>query len=90
MADRHIENGVLDRAYRNKPLTKTQKQRNKKLSPVRSTVERVFGMLKLHYGMAQARYAGRARNQMRFNLMCVAYNIKRGVSLQREMRDSYA
>jgi len=90
LAEHNIENGVLDRAYRNKPLTQAQKQRNKKLSPVRSTVERVFGILKLHYGMAQARYVGRARNQMRFNLMCVAYNIKRGVSLQREMRDSYA
>lgn len=90
LTERNIENGVLDRAYRNKPLTKVQKQRNKRLSPVRSIVERVFGILKLHYGMGQARYLGKARNQMRFNLMCVAYNIKRGIRLQREMRGRYA
>jgi IS5 family transposase len=90
LAQHNIENGVLDRAYRNKPLTPAQKKRNKNLSPIRSTVERVFGVLKLHYGMAQARYVGKARNQMRFVLMCVAYNIKRGVAIQRDMRESYA
>lgn len=90
LAQHNIENRVLDRAYRNKPLSPEQKKRNKNLSPIRSTVERVFGILKLHYGMAQARYIGKARNQIRFNLMCVAYNIKRGVAIQRDMRESYA
>ena len=54
---------------------------------VRCTVERVFGVLKLHYGMAKARYLGLARNRTRFELMCVAHNIKRGVSIEQE---SYA
>lgn len=86
-----IKNGVLERAYRNKPLSKAQKGNNKIKSRIRSTVERVFGVLKLHYGMAQARYLGKARNKMRFALMSMAYNIKRGVSLKREMilQESY-
>jgi hypothetical protein len=46
----------------------------------------LFGLLKLHYGMAQARYLGKARNQIRFSLMCLAYNLKRGVSLQKEIQ----
>ena len=50
----------------------------------RSTVERVFGVLKQHYGMTKARYLGLARNRTRFELMCVAHNIKRGLSLQQE------
>lgn len=87
LAEREIDNRVLERAYRNKPLTDTQKTRNKIKSRIRSGVERVFGVLKLHHGMAQARYLGKARNQMRFNLMCLAYNIKRGVNLQREIRN---
>lgn len=86
LAERNIDNRVLERAYRNKPLTPEQKLRNKNKSRIRSIVERGFGILKLHYGMAQARYLGKARNQMRLNVMCVAYNIKRGVSLQREMQ----
>lgn len=79
-----IENCVLERAYRNKPLTAAQKAKNKIKSHIRSTVERTFGILKQHYAMGQARYLGLVRNQVRFSLMCVAYNIKRGVSLRRE------
>lgn len=93
LAERGIENCVLKRAYRNKPLSEKQKQHNRRCSPIRSIVERVFGVLKLHYGMAQARYLGLARNHMRFGLLCIAYNIKRGVSLLQEMnelQESYA
>ena len=82
---RGIGNGVLEKAYRNRPLTKHQKDNNKKKSRHRCGVERVFGILKLHYGMGQARYLGKARNKMRFVLSCLAYNLKRGVNLQREI-----
>lgn len=85
LGQRHIANGVLERAYRNRPLTQHQKANNRRKSSIRNGVERVFGLLKLHYGMGQARYLGKVRNQVRFNLMCLAYNIKRGVTLQREM-----
>jgi transposase, IS5 family len=86
LEQRRIGNGVLERAYRNKPLTDQQKASNKVKSRIRCGVERVFGILKLHYGMAQARYLGKSRNQMRFGMMCLAYNLKRGVSLQREIQ----
>jgi len=79
-------NRVLERAYRNKPLTDSQKQTNRMNSGVRSIVERVFGVLKLHYGMSKARYSGLSRNKARFGLMSLAYNIKRGVSIQRSLR----
>lgn len=49
---------------------------------VRCTVERVFGVLKQHYGMRKARYLGLARNRTCFNLMCMAHNIKRGLSIK--------
>lgn len=93
LAVRGIENGVLDRAYRNKPLTPAQKQRNRNLSRVRCIVERVFGVMKLHYGMGKARYCGLARNTMRVAFICMAYNLKRGALLRHEIepvRESYA
>lgn len=90
LAQRGIDNGVLERAYRNKPLTNEQKANNKKKSRLRSGVERVFGLLKLHHGMAQARYLGKVRNQMRFTLICLTYNLKRGMNLQREINDLQA
>jgi len=58
---RGIGNGVLERAYRNTPLTRSQKASNKKKSYYRCGVERVFGILKCHYGLAKARHLGKAR-----------------------------
>ena len=81
---RKIDNKIIKRAYRNKPLSENDKQFNRLHSGVRCTVERVFGVLKLHYAMAKARYLGLARNRTRFELMCVAHNIKRGLSIQQE------
>ena len=84
LAEQRIENRIIERAYRNKPLTPEQKMRNRRHSGTRCTVERVFGVLKLHYGMAKARYLGLARNATRFGVMCMAYNIKRGVAIAKE------
>jgi len=82
LSERGIDNRLTKRAYRNRPLSKKDKQFNRLHSGVRSVVERVFGVLKQHYGMRKARYLGLARNRTRFELMCVAHNIKRGLSLQ--------
>jgi len=54
-------------------------------SGFRSIVERVFGVLKLHYGMSKARYLGLNRNKARFGLMSLAYNIKRGAPIQNSL-----
>ena len=85
LAQRNIENLILNRAYRNKPLTPEEKQNNQKISPIRSIVERVFGIFKLHYGMRKSRYLGLERNKMRLGLMCIAYNIKTGLRIFKEM-----
>lgn len=86
LAARGSKNCILERAYRNTPLTDAQKQRNQRHSGIRSIVERVFGVLKLHYGMGQARYLGLVRNFTRFGLMCMAYNLKRGVAIGRDLQ----
>ena len=92
LAAQGSKNCILERAYRNKPLTDAQKRRNRQHSGIRSMVERVLGVLKLHDGMGQARYLGLVRNFTRFGLMCIAYNLKRGVAIQRDwqnMQQSY-
>jgi IS5 family transposase len=85
LAKRNTGNRILHKAKRNQPLSDRQKQQNRQWSSVRSTVERVFGILKQHYGIAKARYLGLQRNQARFMLAAMAYNIKRGVAVQTEM-----
>ena len=66
LSQKGIANRVTKRAYRNRPLTAEDRLFNRIHSGVRSTVERVFGVLKLHYGMAKARYLGIKRNRTRF------------------------
>ena len=85
LAKRNTGNRILHKAKRNQPLSDRQKHQNRQWSSVRSTVERVFGILKQHYGIAKARYLGLQRNQARFMLTAMAYNIKRGVAVQTEM-----
>ena len=42
LKQQNLKNGILKRAYRNRPFTKTEEQPHKPLSSIRSTVERVF------------------------------------------------
>jgi IS5 family transposase len=81
LAERGIEDRMIARAHRNKPLTDAQKAQNRLWARTRCRVERTFGILKLHYVMAKARYVGLKRNAMRVGLMCLAYKMKRGLSL---------
>ena len=84
LSARGIDNRLTKRAYRNRPLLEKDKRFNRLHCGVRSVVERAFGVLKQHYGMRKARYLGLSRNRTRFELMCVAHNSKRGLSLQQE------
>ena len=80
-------NKVLHRAYRNKPLTKQQKQDNKQRSSIRYIVERTFGLLKLHHGLGKARYLGLERNKARAQLITMSHNLKTGMNIFKQMRD---
>jgi IS5 family transposase len=81
---------ILYRAYRNRPLSDDQKAANKLRSGVRSTVERVFGLLKLHHGLSKARYMGLERNRCRAQLIAMSHNIKCGLSIHRKLQASHA
>ena len=79
---RRIHNRIIKRACRNRSLDKNAKQFNRIYSSVRCTLECVFDVLKQHYGMAKARYLGINRNRICFEMMYVAHNLKRGLSIQ--------
>jgi len=82
LKEKRIQNKILNRAYRNKPMTDDQKLQNRFFSQVRYVVERTFGSLKLHHGLGQARYMGVARNQARQTLICIAHNLKKAMKMQ--------
>ena len=75
------KDGIMNRAYRNKPLTERERKRNKQISKRRSIVERVFGTLKQRYGMARASYLGTLKVQGELLLSSLAYNLKRALFL---------
>jgi IS5 family transposase len=75
----HCKDAIMDRAWKNKPLTARERQRNKQISQKRSIVERVFGTLKQHYDMARASYLGLMKVQGELLLSALAYNLKRAL-----------
>ena len=79
-----IKNRIIRKAYKNRPLTEADEVFNQKHSGVRCVVERTFGVLKNHYGLGKARCVGLSRNRGRFTVMCIAHNIRRGLTIQLE------
>ena len=85
-------NKILHRAYRNKPLSREQKQENQVNSSVRYVVERTFGLLKQHHGLGKARYLGIQRNKARAFLIAMTHNLKTAMNIFQNMfkiRESY-
>ncbi|MCK5662027.1 MAG: IS5 family transposase [Thiotrichaceae bacterium] len=85
LKEKGIVNRILHKGKRGHSLSVKQKDQNKQWSSIRSTVERVFGVLKLHYGIRKARYLGLERNKTSFMLTAMAYNIKRGANIKADM-----
>lgn len=76
-----IENRLMYKASRGKPLKNWQVWHNKAVSSVRSGVERVFGTGKMVYGLGRTRYFGEARVKSDCLTFAIAYNLRRAVSL---------
>ena len=72
-----VEYSVCERPYRNKPLTKEQKERNRKLSKVRSRVEHVFGFMKGAMKGLKIRSIGMLRAKFSIGLSNLVYNMFR-------------
>ena len=82
LREQKCKDGIMSRAYRNKPLTVREKSRTRQISKKRYIVERVFGTLKRCYAMVRARYIGTSKVEGEILLSSLAYNLKRGLCLQ--------
>ena len=81
LAQAGIQDGLMYKAARNKPLKRWQKWFNKAVTPIRAGVERGFAIMKRHYGFTQVRYLGLVRNACALHLMCTAINLRRALVL---------
>jgi IS5 family transposase len=73
--------GILDKGRRNRPLSQSQKKRNKKKSRVRNAVERPFAHFKNLYAYSRVRYLTLERNDLHFTFLCMIHNVRRGIAL---------
>lgn len=70
-----IGDGIMDKAYRNRPLTYKQKQRNKRISSSRYIVERTNATIKNIFKFTRARYVGLDKVKNQALLVAVAHNL---------------
>jgi len=70
-----IGDGIMDKAYRNNPLTYKQKKRNKRISKSRYIVERTNATIKNIFKFTKTRYIGLERVKNQALLVAVAHNL---------------
>ena len=72
-----IEFNVNQRGTKHRPLTKTQRMRNRRLSRVRAVVEHPFLVVKRLWGHAKVRYRGIRKNLAQMNTLFALANLYR-------------
>lgn len=78
-------NRINEKGYRNNPLTKKQKESNRKKSKVRARVEHIFGFVGNTMKGSLIRTIGAARAKMNIGITNLTYNICRAVQLKINM-----
>ena len=69
--------GILDKATKSKPISNSQKKRNKKKLKIRSAVEHPFGYMKTKLNYTKAIAKNEKRNRFVFDMNCIIYYIFR-------------
>ena len=72
-----LQFNVNQRGSRNRPLTKAQRARNRRLSRVRATVEHPFLVVKHLWGHAKVRYRGIKKNLAQMYMLFALANVFR-------------
>lgn len=80
--DKKVIPKIIEKAYRNKPLTEKQKADNKEKSKIRVRVEHIFGFVENSMNGSFIRTIGLARAKAKIGLMNLTYNISRCVQLK--------
>lgn len=76
LRDQGIFCGILDKGYRNRPLSAKQKKRNRRLSAIRNAVERPFAFMKIVLDYDRCSYYDHRRNRFEFVLSAIVYNMR--------------
>jgi IS5 family transposase len=77
LAKKEVNSQIHERAYRNRPLSDEQKERNRQKSKVRARIEHVFGYMSQTMKGFYLRYIGRRRNTAAIGFINLIYNMAR-------------
>ena len=77
-----VINKVIEKGYRNKPLSEKQKASNKEKSRTRARVEHIFGFVENSINGSFVRTIGLERAKAKIGMMNLTYNICRCVQLK--------
>lgn len=86
LEEKEIEDQIMEKGYRNKPLTEEQKNQNHTKSKIRVRVEHVFGFIENSMNGSFIRTIGMYRAKAVIGLMNLTYNICRYIQLQKLSR----
>jgi IS5 family transposase len=74
---KNVENNIIEKGYRNKPLTDEQKERNRAKSKIRCRIEHVFGYMTNSFKGISIRSIGKERAEFNIGLLNLTYNVCR-------------
>jgi IS5 family transposase len=77
LVGKEVTSQIHERAYRNRPLTDTQKETNRQKSKVRARIEHVFGYMSQSMKGFHLRYIGKRRNAAAIGFINLIYNLAR-------------
>ncbi len=72
-----IKNNIIEKGYRNKPLTVAQKARNREKSKIRCRIEHVFGYMTNSFKGIEIRSIGMQRAAFNIGILNLTYNLCR-------------
>ena len=81
LAQGGFRDGLMRKAWRNKPLAEADKLWNAAISRTRWIIERAFGLLKQVQGFKRSRYRGLVKVEMEFHLHALVHNLKKAILL---------
>jgi IS5 family transposase len=73
-----IDDQVQRKGYRDNPLSEADRTRNAVIAVTRAGGERPFATYKQHYGLAQTRFMGLAKNKTVYGIAAMAANRRKG------------
>ena len=81
LSKHHLRDCIMHRAYRNRPLSRSQHLFNRAISPIRSAIERTFGSIRPWFNGGRCRYQGLAKTHTQNILESIAFNLYRTLGL---------